>query len=176
MTPITSVVVALEAWEYEHAYSVGIRRFTENWGKQDAPHYQDKSVLMPDCQASPMSAICEIAVAKYTNQYWHGHVWDKRLHEQFRNMPDVGDRIEVRMVVKNRGVCARQRDIGKQIWAARIEDEENRTVRILGFVEFDVARLYLNGHRMGYVPFSVLSAPETSEFVKTHEKECEASA
>jgi hypothetical protein len=36
--------------------------------------------------------------------------------------------------------------------------------------------LYLNGHRMGYVPFSVLSAPETSEFVKTHEKECEVSA
>ena len=34
-----SLTITLEPWEYEHALDVGTRRFTANWGKRDAPHY-----------------------------------------------------------------------------------------------------------------------------------------
>jgi len=33
------VIVQLETWEYEYASTIGIRRYTNNWGKPDAPYY-----------------------------------------------------------------------------------------------------------------------------------------
>ena len=36
------MLVNLETWEYEHASQVGARRYTANWGKDDAPWYDDR--------------------------------------------------------------------------------------------------------------------------------------
>jgi len=33
------MIVQLETWEYEYASTIGIRRYTNNWGKPDAPYY-----------------------------------------------------------------------------------------------------------------------------------------
>jgi len=33
------MIIKLETWEYEYASTIGIRRYTNNWGKPDAPYY-----------------------------------------------------------------------------------------------------------------------------------------
>lgn len=129
-------VVSLSPWEYEAAFRVGIARFTANWGRKDAPHYK-RDAMEEDRKAQAAAAICELAVAKYTNQYWHAHVWHHTEHWKYRNCPDVGDNIEVRRVRTLDGVAIRRSDWGKVVWAARTADAEYRQVEILGFAEAD---------------------------------------
>jgi hypothetical protein len=130
------VIVELEPWEYEHAYMVGMRRYTENWNKVDASYY-NRSSMEEDRNAQPASAICELAVAKYTNQYWHASVWDGRKHKKYKDMPDVGTNIEVRRVRTQSGPAVREKDLnrGLIIWGAELSDSEYRTVKLLGWIE-----------------------------------------
>lgn len=132
------MIIQLEPWEYEHAYMVGMRRFTENWGKQDASYYI-KSKMEEDRNAQPASAICELAVAKYTNQYWHASVWDGRKHAKYKNMPDVGTNIEVRRVRTQSGPAVREKDCNRNliIWGAELIDPEYKSVKLLGWIEAD---------------------------------------
>lgn len=141
------MIIELEPWEYEHAYAVGIRRFTENWGKADASYYQNNN-KEEDRNAQAASAICELAVAKYTNQYWHGSVWDGRKHSKYKNMPDVGRNIEVRRVRTQSGPAVREKDLDRNliIWGAELMDMmpcehckrstgEYKRVKLLGWIE-----------------------------------------
>lgn len=132
------MIIELEPWEYEHAYQVGIRRYTENWGKADASYY-NKSSMEEDRNAQAASAICELAVAKYTNQYWHGSVWDGRKHKKYKDMPDVGLNIEVRRVRTQSGPAVRDKDLNRNLilWGAELVDAEYRKVRLLGWIEAD---------------------------------------
>ena len=138
------MIVELEPWEYEHAYFVGIRRFTENWGKSDASYYQNNN-KEEDRNAQAASAICELAVAKYTNQYWHGSVWDGRKHKKYKDMPDVGRNIEVRRVRTQSGPAVREKDLDRNlvIWGAELVDPEYRKVRLLGWIDAQ------NGYNIG---------------------------
>lgn len=129
-------VISLLPWEYARGFEVGIGRFVANWGNQDAQHY-DRSRMEEDRNAQAAAALCEIAVARYTNEYWHGHVWHRADHGRYRNDADVGSRIEVRRLRTADGVPVRRSDAGKVVWAARAVDPEYRTVELLGFVEAD---------------------------------------
>ena len=91
------MLIELEKWEYEWASHVGIRRFTENWEKQDAAHYK-RERMEDDRTAQVAAAVGELAVAKVTNQYWGGHVWPGNRHAENRARADVGHNIEVRRV------------------------------------------------------------------------------
>jgi hypothetical protein len=130
------MIVDLEPWEYEHAYQVGVRRYTENWNKQDASYY-NKSSMEEDRNAQVAAAICELAVAKHTNQYWHGSVWDGRKHKKYKGMPDVGKNIEVRRVRTQSGPAVREKDLDRNlvIWGAELVDPEYRKVRLLGWID-----------------------------------------
>jgi len=132
------MIIELEPWEYEHAYQVGIRRYTENWGKADASYY-NKSSMEEDRNAQAASAICELAVAKYTNQYWHGSVWDGRKHKKYKDMPDVGRNIEVRRVRTQSGPAVRDKDLGRNLilWGAELVDAEYKKVKLLGWIPAD---------------------------------------
>jgi hypothetical protein len=134
------MIVTLEAWEYEHAYQVGIRRFTENWTKKDASYY-DKSKMEEDRNAQPAAAICELAVAKHVNQYWSGHVWTKESHNLHKGKADVGTNIEVKRVRTKNAVAVRQKQVGKGLFlfAARAIEPEFRQVEILGWIDYDTA-------------------------------------
>ncbi len=144
------MIITLEAWEYEHAYQVGIRRFTENWTKKDAAYY-DKSKMEEDRNAQPAAAICELAVAKYTNQYWSGHVWNKQDHAIHKGKPDVGTNIEVRRVRTQSGPAVRDKDLNRNliIWGARLVDSEYKTVELLGWIEADKG-FEVGEYRKGY--------------------------
>lgn len=132
-----SVVVSLETWEYQHATTVGIGRFTARWGSVDAPHYSNKARQEDNRTANMAAAICELAVAKLTNRYWHGHIWDVRDHHKYRHLPDVGDNIEVRRLRTRMEVPIRKHQNNRNglvVFAARLIDAEMRDVEIFGYI------------------------------------------
>lgn len=129
-------IIPILPWEYERGFAVGIGRFTANWDVQDAAHY-DRSRMQVDREAQAAAAICELAVAKYTGQYWHGGVWCRVDHHKYRHLADVGEDIEVRRVRTGNAVMVRKKDAGKIVWAARVADPEFRTVELLGNIPAD---------------------------------------
>jgi hypothetical protein len=133
-------IIDLEPWEYEHASNVGIRRFTANWSTRDASHY-DRSRMEDDRTAQVAAAACELAVAKYTNQYWHAHIWHRSEHDKYRHMPDVGTNIEVRRVRTSDRAAVRQGGLGKGLvlWVASSVYPELRTVNLWGSIGYDTA-------------------------------------
>jgi hypothetical protein len=156
------MIIHLETWEYEHASAVGIGRFTANWGKQDAEYYS-RERMEDDRTAEVAAAITELAVAKYTNQYWPGTVWPAGQHNVYREMPDVGHNIEVRRVRTRPGGAVRRKQVGKglELWVAKPIEPEFKSVEIWGGIRYD------DGWRVGdpsgfsddvrYVPRGVLS-------------------
>jgi hypothetical protein len=135
------ILVTLEPWEYDHALHVGARRFTANWGKPDAPHY-DKSRMEDDRTAQAAACVAELAVAKHNNKYWPGHVWHHTEHNKYRNVPDVGKKIEVKRIRNLRkGVPVRLHQLGQGLilWAAYPVPPEFREVHLYGWLPYDEA-------------------------------------
>lgn len=135
-----SVIITLEPWEYEWASHVGTRRYIENWNKKDAPHY-DRSRMEDDRTAAVAACIAELSVAKHTNRYWSGHVWNASQHDKYRHQPDVGANIEVRRLRTRDTAAVRRKDLGKGLvlFVARPIMPEMRTCEILGWIEYDKA-------------------------------------
>jgi hypothetical protein len=127
-------VIKLYPWEYERGFDVGIRRFTANWGRADAAHY-DRSKMEEDRKAQAAAALCEIAVARFLNQYAHLHVWHWTERDKYRDLADVGLDVEVRRIRTATGVPVRKTDHGKKIFAAKILDAEYRSIEVLGYIE-----------------------------------------
>jgi len=156
------ITVTFETWEYEHGFSVGVRRYTANWGTRDAPHY-DRALMEEDRKASVSSALCELAVAKHLNQYWHASVWCAAEHQRHRKLPDVGSNVEVRRLRTAPGVAVRQGDAGRTIWAARIDDPEFRSCVLLGSVDANHALktgIQVPGKDYVLIPTDELDQPE----------------
>ena len=151
------MIINLEPWEYQHACTVGIGRFTSNWGLQDAEHYKPE-VMEDNRTAQVAAAICELAVAKATNRYWSGHVWHKSDHAKYRNMPDVGNNIEVRRVRNGNSIAVRKHQLGMGLilFAAQPVAPEFTQVNVWGWLEYEKA------WQLG-VP--ALYAPETTRLV-----------
>jgi hypothetical protein len=147
------VLIELEPWEYEHACDVGIRRYTANWNKQDAPHYANKKLQEDNRTAQVASAICELAVAKHTNRYWSGHVWHATEHQKYRHIPDVGRNIEVRRLRTREEAAVRrhQNSIEKLVlWVAKPVMPELRQVHLYGWIKQQQA--WENGIPSNYDP------------------------
>ena len=151
-------VIELHPWEYERGFHIGIARFTANWGRPDAPHY-DRSRMEEDRKAQAAAALCEIAVARHTNQYCHGHVWHWSDRHKYKHLADVGEDIEVRRIRTADGVPIRKSDKGKTVWAARPADAEYRTIELLGYVSADEVIPTLGDKSWGYYPLSRLKVP-----------------
>ena len=132
--------VELDPWEYEHALSIGARRFVANWGKRDAAHY-DKKRMEDERTAQAAACVGELAVAKITNQYWPGHVWHKSEHKNYKHRPDVGHNIEVRRVRTSTSAAVRRRQLeqGLVLWVVQPVPPEFRVVDILGWIDHDEA-------------------------------------
>jgi len=131
------LLIELEPWEYEHACDVGIRRYTANWNKQDAPHYANKKLQEDNRTALVASAVCELAVAKHTNRYWSGHVWHATEHQKYRHIPDVGKNIEVRRLRTREEAAVRkhQNNIQKLVlWVAKPVMPELRQIHLYGWI------------------------------------------
>jgi hypothetical protein len=134
------MIITLEPWEYEHANQVGIRRYTANWTKQNAAHYQQER-MEDDRTAQVAAAACELAVAKHTNRYWHAHIWHHTDHEKYRHLPDVGRNIEVRRIRTQRSAAVRRHQLGKGLvlYVASAKAPELREVLLHGWLKYDEA-------------------------------------
>lgn len=151
-------VIDLYPWEYERGFAVGIARFTANWGRADAPHY-DRSRMEEDRKAQAAAALCEIAVARFVNEYAHLHVWHWTEISKYRHLADVGNDIEVRRLRTANGVPVRKTDAGKRVFAARIVDREYRQVEVLGFVPADKVIPQITEKNWCYYPIERLLPP-----------------
>lgn len=134
------MIIVLESWEYEWANSVGIRRYTANWKKKDAAHY-DKSRMEDDRTAQVAAAACELAVAKLTNKYWSGTVWPGDQHDAQKHRADVGTNFEVRRVRTRDAVALRKHQLNKGmfIWACKTIEPELREIEVIGYEMYDKA-------------------------------------
>lgn len=132
--------VILNPWEYEWASHVGARRYIENWSKQNAPHY-DPSRMEDDRTAQVAACVAELAVAKYTNQFWSGHVWHASDHWRCKELADVGKNIEVRRLRTKDSAAVRKRQVGKELvlFVAKPILPELREVIIYGWRDYDEA-------------------------------------
>ena len=134
------MIITLEAWEYEMASLVGARRYTANWGKDNAPWYD--AARMEDARTAQVAAcVCELAVAKATNRYWSGHAWAPVEHRRRRDTPDVGHNIEVRRVRTSLNAAVRRHQVGKGLvlFVAQAVPPEFREVQVLGWIDMDEA-------------------------------------
>lgn len=134
------MIVTLDPWEYSWACHVGIERFTANWQKSDAAHY-DRNLMEDDRTAQQAAAICELAVAKATNRYWAGHYWSGQSHDANKHRADVGTNIEVRRVRTGQTAAVRRRqlNLGLILFAAHLPDPEFRTVDVWGWITMEEA-------------------------------------
>ena len=147
------ILIELESWEYEWALHVGARRYIENWGKSDAPHY-DKKRMEDDRTAQAAACVGELAVAKLVNQYWSGLVWKADQHKDHKGKPDVGTNIEVRRVRTSTSAAVRRKQLGKSLvlFVVRPVAPEFRAVEILGWIDHDEA--WEKGEPSKYAPDS----------------------
>lgn len=135
------MIVTLESWEYIHAHDIGIKRAVANWNVPDKKSYTQGN-NQPEIIASPVACISELAVAKATNKYWVGGVWDNRDHGKFKALPDVAPNIEVRRVrERNNPIALWKSGVGKGLILAATYPipPEYRQVEILGFIPYDIA-------------------------------------
>jgi hypothetical protein len=97
---------------------------------------------MQDNRTAEVAAcVAELAVAKYTNQYWSGHVWHDSEHQIYKNYPDVGHNIEVRRLRTRETAAVRRRQLGMDLvlCVAKPIMPELREVIIYGCLEYDKA-------------------------------------
>jgi len=133
------MLITLDSWEYEWATIVGVRRFTANWNKQNAKHY-DETRMEDNRTAQVAAAVCELAVAKATNRYWAGTAWAGTEHDKEKHRPDVGTNIEVRRVRTKNAVAIRKKQLNKGLilFATKAIEPEFRQVEILGWIDYDI--------------------------------------
>lgn len=133
-------VIELFPWEYEWASHVGARRYIENWERGNAKHY-DSARMEDDRTAQVAACVAELAVAKYTNRYWSGHVWPVKQHTVYKDMADVGNNIEVRRLRTRDFAAVRKHQLGKGLvlFVAKPVMPELRSVEIYGFMDYDKA-------------------------------------
>lgn len=172
------VVVDIAPWEYERASDVGIKRYTQRWHSQDAAHYKDKSRQEDNRTANVAAAMCELAVAKYLNQYWHGHVWHASEHYRYKLYPDVGKNIEVKRIRIEGGNWVPVRESGNDVdglvvWAAHADPPEFRRVEIYGWIPQETGwksgkpgASYDDDDTVRLFPISNLNAPD--EYIIKH--------
>lgn len=132
--------IILTSWEYEWASHVGARRYVANWQRQNAPHY-DPSRMEDDRTAQVAACVAELAVARYINQYWSGHVWHASEHSRYKDLADVGAQIEVRRLRTKESAAVRKRQVGKGLvlFVAKPILPELREVIIYGGLNYDQA-------------------------------------
>lgn len=118
--------------------------------------------LEPEINANIRSIVAEYAVAKATNKSWNVPWYPNQLHPHRKNLPDVGERGEVRTVRTQDAFPVWPKDAGKVIIGCRIQDTEYFSeVEIFGYVNaddiIDREELYDSYSKSWRVPFDQMN-------------------
>ena len=125
--------VQLEPYEYERARTIGLERaerYSAFGHRQDYAEAWTNSIraedMVPVDVANVNAALLELAVAKHLGVYWHGHGGALDRSKQYRHLPDVGDRYEIRHVLReDAGPRIYEKDVDYarphlELWAGHI--------------------------------------------------------
>ena len=116
-------------------------RWLEKFQSQDRPNYakgKQEGRLQHELLSNLRANVCEYAVAKTFNLIWNLPWYPNELHPKRKNLPDVGDNIEVRSVRTQSAIPVWKKDLGKWIVGTKVADPEFYSqVEIYGRVKAD---------------------------------------
>jgi len=135
-----SDIVRLLPWERDWAHHIGKARHEVNLQRRDASWY-DPRRMEDNLTASIAAAVAEMCVAKHINQFWSGSVWPVADHAKYKDLPDVGDNIEVRTVRTSPSAAVREHQVGKGLilWVAKPIRPDLEAVELWGWIPMDSA-------------------------------------
>jgi hypothetical protein len=160
-TPLCSVAIPLESWEYDWVRHVGTQRHEIRKDSRDAAHY-DPSRMEDNLRASIAGCAAEMAVAKYHGTYWSGTYWPVADHDRFKHLPDVAPNYEVKRIREpGNPLPVRKRDVAANrtvVCAFPDPDTGFQVVYVVG--EIAAVEGFERGKPASYDPFGTRLVPQ----------------
>jgi len=121
------MIVNLSKDEVRVCTLLAVERWLTKFGSIDRPNYaagKRLGKLEPEINANIRANVAEWAVAKLYNQQWSVPWYPNELHTLRKNIPDVGNNLEVRTVRTQNSIPFWKKDINKIIIGVKVLDEE----------------------------------------------------
>lgn len=132
------MIVELSKDEVRICTNLAVERWLAKFGSIDRPNYakgKEDGKLEHELNANIRANICEWAVAKHYNISWNTPWYPNFLHTMRKDLPDVGNNVEVRSVRTYNKIPFWIKDENKIIIGAKCLDTEYFTkVEIYGYI------------------------------------------
>ena len=139
------MIVQLSKDEVGVCANLAVERWLTKFGSVDRPNYADGKKagrLEPEINANIRANVAEWAVARAYNLQWSVPWYPNEFHLRRKDIPDVGNNLEVRTVRTLDSIPFWKKDAGKTIVGVKVLDEEYYSeVEIYGSF---VADYYMN--------------------------------
>jgi len=139
------MIVQLSKDEVRVCANLAVERWLTKFGSVDRPNYADGKKagrLEPEINANIRANVAEWAVARAYNLQWSVPWYPNEFHLRRKDIPDVGNNLEVRTVRTLDSIPFWKKDAGKTIVGVKVLDEEYYSeVEIYGSF---VADYYMN--------------------------------
>ena len=139
------MIVQLSKDEVRVCANLAVERWLTKFGSVDRPNYADGKKagrLEPEINANIRANVAEWAVARAYNLQWSVPWYPNEFHLRRKDIPDVGNNLEVRTVRTLDSIPFWKKDTGKTIVGVKVLDEEYYSeVEIYGSF---VADYYMN--------------------------------
>lgn len=121
------MIVNLSKDEIRVCALLAVERWLTKFGSVDRPNYAEGKrlgKLEPEINANIRANVAEWAVARLYNLQWSVPWYPNELHVQRKDIPDVGNNLEVRTVRTQDSIPFWKKDTGKIIVGVKVLDEE----------------------------------------------------
>jgi hypothetical protein len=121
------MIVPLTKDEVRVCTLLAVERWLTKFGSVDRPNYAEgkrAGRLEPEINANIRANVAEWAVAKVFNAQWSVPWYPNELHPRRKDIPDVGDNLEIRTVRTQDSIPFWAKDLGKTIVGVKVIDEE----------------------------------------------------
>jgi hypothetical protein len=139
------MIIELSKDEVRVCANLAVERWLTKFGSVDRPNYADGKKagrLEPEINANIRANVAEWAVARAYNLQWSVPWYPNEFHLRRKDIPDVGNNLEVRTVRTLDSIPFWKKDAGKTIVGVKVLDEEYYSeVEIYGSF---VADYYMN--------------------------------
>ena len=121
------MIVNLSKDEIRVCALLAVERWLTKFGSVDRPNYAEGKrlgKLEPEINANIRANVAEWAVARLYNQQWSVPWYPNELHVSRKDIPDVGNNLEIRTVRTQDSIPFWKKDAGKIIVGVKVLDEE----------------------------------------------------
>ena len=120
------MIITLSKDEVQFCTVAATQRWLMKFGSTDRPNYakgKAEGRLEHNLISDIRSIVSEWAVAKHYNLAWNFPVWPNEIHNQRKDLPDVGMMGEVRTLRTQNAIPFWRKDAWKVIYGAKVLDE-----------------------------------------------------